>query len=191
MSATVQDSRPTGLEAVRMLAALGWVMLATTLTLAAFGQLPGWLAGAERDLVTVPTVEAAEKLLGARLALPSYFPSHLGWPPAEVRVAGGPGGAAKLTFRERQGGAPALVLLQATAPGAPIPPELAAVGSELTTARATVGARPATRARVLVDGVPWDELRWERDGRAMVLRTRGDVGELHRMAQSAHRRGAP
>jgi hypothetical protein len=44
---------------------------------------------------------------------------------------------------------------------------------------------------VLVDGAAWEELRWERDGRAMILRTQGDVEELFRMARSAHREGAP
>lgn len=190
MTALVQSARATGLEAVRMLASLGWVVLATTLVLGALGQLPGWLAGADRDLRRVASLDEAERLLGARLAVPSYYPSHLAWPPADVQVAGGPGGAAALTFRQGQGGAEAMVLLQATTPGLPIPAELLQVGSELTAARTRVGPRPATLARVLVGGVPWSELRWERDGRALVLRTRGDLDELHRMAQSTHLRGA-
>ncbi len=190
MTATVQSARATGLEAVRMLASLGWVVVATALVLGALGQLPGWLAGADRDLRPVATLDEAERLLGARLALPSFYPSHLSWPPAQVRVAGGPGGAAALGFRQRDGGAEALVLFQAVTPGAPIPAELLEVGSELTATRARVGPRPATLARVLVGGVTWSELRWERDGRAMVLRTRGDLDELHAMAQSTHLRGA-
>lgn len=190
MSGATASARGTALEAVRMVAALGWVTLATALALGGLGALPRWLAGEEQDVRRVASLEEAERRLGGRLAVPSYFPSRLEWPPAEVRVAGGRGGAAAFTFRA-SGGGPAVQLLQALTPGAPIPAPLLAVTRELSASRATVGPRPGTLARVLVDGATWDELRWERDGRAMVLRTQGDVDELLRMARSAHRQGAP
>lgn len=192
MSAAAQPAaRGTALEAVRMLAALGWVVTAAALGLGALGALPGWLAGEEQDVRRLPSLEAAERALGSPLAAPSYFPARLGWPPAEVRVAGGRGGAAALTFLPREAGGPPVQLLQATTPGAAIPPALLAVSRELSASHTTVGARPATLARVLVEGATWDEVRWERDGRAMVLRTQGEVEELLRMARSAHRKGAP
>lgn len=191
MSAVLPSPRGTALEASRMLAALAWVATATALALGALGAVPGWLVGESQDVRRLASVEEAERWVGAPLASPSYFPARLGWPPAEVRVAGGRGGAAALTFRARPGEGADVQLLQATTPGLPIPPELLDVSRELSASRATVGPRPATLARVLVDGSTWDELRWERDGRAMVLRTRGEVDELLRMARSAHRRGAP
>lgn len=190
MSAQAVTPRGTALEALRMLAALGWVAATTALVLGAVGALPGWLAGPEQDVRRVATVDEAERWVGARLATPSYFPARLGWPPAEVRVAGGRGGAASFTFRPRAPGGSSVELLQATTPGTPIPAGLLAVTRELSTSRTTVGPRPATLARVLVEGATWDELRWERDGRAMVLRTQGEVEELLRMARSAHRQGA-
>jgi hypothetical protein len=191
MSAQASAARGTALELLRMVAALGWVAVTAALVLGALGALPGWLAGEEQDVRRVASLEEAERWVGGRLATPSYFPSRLGWPPAEVRVAGGRGGAAALTFRGQGGQGSSVQLLQATTPGAPIPPALLAVTRELSATRTTVGPRPATLARVLVDGVTWEELRWERDGRAMVLRTQGDVEELLRMARSAHRQGAP
>lgn len=191
MSAESTATRGTALELLRMLAALGWVAAAAALSLGALGALPGWLAGEELDVRRVASVEEAERWLGSRLAAPSYFPARLGWPPAEVRVAGGRGGAAAFTFRPRSGAGASVQLLQATSQGAAIPPALLAVTRELSASRATVGPRPATLARVLVDGATWDELRWERDGRAMVLRSQGEVEELLRMARSAHRQGAP
>jgi len=191
MSAEASTTRGTALELLRMLAALGWVAATGALALGALGALPGWLAGEEQDVRRVASVEEAERFLGGRLASPSYFPSRLGWPPAEVRVAGGRGGAASFTFRPRRGEGSTVQLLQATTQGAAIPPPLLAVTRELSASRTTVGPRPATLARVLVDGTTWDELRWERDGRAMVLRTQGEVEELLRMARSAHRQGAP
>jgi hypothetical protein len=191
MSRAAASHEGPGLEATRMVVALLWVVVATALSLGALGALPTWISGESHEVRRVDSVEAAERWIGARLASPSYFPSRLGWPPAEVRVAGGRGGAASLTFRPRDGQGADLQLLQATTPGAAIPPPLLAVTRELSATRTTVGARPATLARVLVDGETWEELRWERDGRAMVLRTRGEVEELLRMARSAHRRGAP
>lgn len=190
MSAHPDTARGGALEAVRMVAALGWVVVATGLALAALGALPGWLAGPERDVRAVASVEEAERWVGARLAAPSYFPARLAWPPADVRVAGGRGGAVAFTLRPKDPAGPAVELLQATTPGAPIPAPLLAVSRELSATRTTVGPRPATLARVLVDGATWDEVRWERDGRAMVLRTQGEVEELLRMARSAHLQGA-
>jgi hypothetical protein len=191
MSAQATAPRGTALELLRMLAALGWVAAAAALSLGLLGALPGWLAGEELDVRRVASVEEAEQRVGARLAVPSYFPSRLGWPPAEVRVAGGRGGAAAFTFRPRSGEGASVQLLQATTQGAAIPPALLATTRELSVTRTTVGPRPAALARVLVDGATWDELRWERDGRSMVLRTQGEVEELLRMARSAHPQGAP
>jgi hypothetical protein len=191
MSATSATTRSGGLELTRLVASLVWVTAATAATLAGLGALPGLLVGEPRDVRRVASVEEAERRLGASLVIPAYFPSRLAWPPAEVRVVGGKGGAAAITFAARDGRGPPVVLLQAVVPGAPIPAPLLDEAGELSASRAAVAARPAVLARVLVDGATWDELRWERDGRAMVLRTRGEVDELYRMAHSVHRRGAP
>ena len=191
MTAPAPTETALGPELIRLLAALGWVVAATAVTLAGLGALPGWIAGAPHQVRTVTSLEAAERSLGAGLALPSYFPAHLGWPPARIRVAGGVGGAVELTFRERAGGGDQLQLLQATTPGAPFPPDLEPSGTELSSSPATVASRPARLSRRTIDGEIWQQLAWERDGRKMVLRTRGDVEELFRMARSAHRRGTP
>lgn len=191
MTAPAQPAHAPGSELLRLLAALGWVVGATAVTLAGLGALPGWIAGEPREVRTVSSIEAAERSLGAGLALPSYYPAHLGWPPARIRVAGGQGGAVELTFRERSGGGDQLQLLQATTPGASFPPDLEPPGTELSSSPATVAGHPARLARRTIAGEVWHQLAWERDGRRMVLRTRGDVEELFRMARSAHRRGAP
>ncbi len=192
MTAAPQTRAALGPELLRLLAALGWVVTATAVTLAGLGALPGWIAGEPHGVRTVATVEEAERLLGAGLALPSYLPAHLGWPPRRIRVAGGRGGAVELTFQDpAQGPGDRLQLLQATTPGAPLPPEFDALGSELTSSPATVASRPARLSRRTIAGEAWQQLSWERDGFRMVLRTRGDLEELFRMARSAHRRGSP
>jgi hypothetical protein len=191
MSATAGSVQTKGLEAARMLAVLAWVTIASALTLGALGALPGLLGAEPREVRRVRSVEEAERWLGSGLALPSYYPSRLAWPPAEIRVAGGAGGAASLTLHAQDGSGPGLLLIQASQPGQPIPEGLLGGARELSRTRTAVDARPALQVRVLADGAVWEELRWERDGRALVLRTRGEVEELFRMAHSVHRRGAP
>ncbi len=188
-AATAGEDR--GREALRMLAALAWVVGATVAALALLGAVPRWAAGESDEPRRVATVEEAARRLGGPLALPSYFPQRLAWPPAEVRIVAAGGGGVALRLRPRSGDGPQLELIQAARPGQPIPPALLGGATELQQSRATVGPRPAVRARVVVDGGAWEEVRWERDGRALVLRTQGDVDELLALARSTHARGAP
>jgi hypothetical protein len=192
MTETTSPRAATGPELLRLLAALGWVVVATAATLAGLGALPGWIAGEPREVRTLASIEEAERALGAGLALPSYFPAHLGWPPGRIRVSGGKGGAVELTFRDpKQGVGDQLQLLHVTTPGAPLPPEFEPPGSELSSSPTTVAGRPARLSRRTIGGEVWQQLTWERDGCRMVLRTRGDAEELFRIARSAHRRGTP
>jgi hypothetical protein len=191
MTAATQTRRAAGADLLRLLAALGWVVAATAATLAGLGSLPGLIAGEPREVRSLASLEAAERSLGAGVALPSYFPAHLGWPPSRIRVAGGKGGAVELTFQQRADGVEQLQLLQATTPGAPLPPVFDPPGNELASSPATVASRPARLTRRTIGGEVWHQLAWERDGCQMLLRTRGDVEELFRIARSAHRRGTP
>jgi hypothetical protein len=188
VSVGVTRAREAGLELARMLATLLWVVATSAAILAGLGALPGWIAGEARSVHRVATIEDAERRLGARLLTPAVYPERLAWPPAEIRIAGGRGGSAALALHDR-GGAPALVLFQATEDGAPIAAALLGERTVLSTRRATIGSRPATLSAVLVDGDAWQELGWELAGRAIVLRSRGDVDELFRIAHSTHREG--
>ena len=186
MTGTVTRARESGIELARMLATLGWVVFASAAVIAGLGALPGWLAGEGAGVRRATTVEEAERRLGARLILPAVYPERLAWPPTEIRVADGRGGSVALTFTDRAG-LPAVQLLESTADGAPIAPRLLGERSVLGASPTTIGSRPATLSSVLIEGEPWRELAWELRGREFVLRTRGEVDELYRMAHSAHR----
>lgn len=177
-----------GLELARMLATFFWVAGATVAMVAALGALPGWITGDRGSVRRVATVQDAERRLGARILVPGYFPERLAWPPKSILVAGGRHGSVRLDLEARDGGAD-LHILQATAEGEPIAPELLHGRTVLRTSRATVLAHPATLSDVLVDGIPHRELAWENQGRAMILRSSGDVEELFRMARTSHREG--
>jgi hypothetical protein len=177
-----------GLELVRMLATFVWVAGATVATVAALGALPGWISGERGTLRHAATVQDAERRLGARVLIPGYFPARLEWPPRAILVAGGRRGSVRLELGARDGG-PGLHVLQATREGEPIAAELLQGRTVLRTSRTTVGAHPATLSDVLVEGIPHRELAWENQGRAMILRSAGDVEELFRMARTSHREG--
>ena len=175
------------LELVRMLATFVWVAGATVAMIAALGALPGWITGDRGTVRRVETIQEAERRLGARVLVPGYFPERLAWPPASILVAGGRRGSVRLDLAAHEG--TDLHILQATREGEPIAPELLHGRTVLRTSRAAVGAHPATLSDVLVDGRLHRELAWETQGRAMMLRSSGDVEELFRMARTSHREG--
>lgn len=178
-----------GLELGRMLATLVWVTGAAGVSIAALGAIPGRLAGDGRGVRHVQTIDDAERMLGHRLAVPAYYPDRLAWPPTDIRIAGGKGGAAAFELRDRDDGAPAVEIVEATEAGDPIEPVLLEGRTVLRERSTVVGHRPATLADVIVDGRTWTELTWDVDGRAVVLRTRGELDEAYRMASTLRREG--
>jgi hypothetical protein len=177
----------TGSELARMLASFLWVLAATAGSLAFLGALPVWMTG-DRGPGRAATIQEAERRLGARVLVPGYFPERLAWPPAEIRVAGGRHGSVHLTFSCKDGGSP-VELLQSIDPGVPIAADLLEARTVLKTDRTSVSGEPATLSEVLVHGERTRELAWELQGRSMILRSRGDIEELFRMARTAHREG--
>ena len=80
-------------------------------------------------------------------------------------------------------------MLEATRDDEAIAPDLLRDRTVLRTGPAAVGAVPATLSDVIVDGRPVREIAWVLHGRAMLLRSAGDLDELFRMARSSHREG--
>lgn len=186
MTRSVTRAGATGVELARMLATLAWIVGASAVTLGVLGSVPAWIAGETRGVHRVATVDEAERRLHARVLVPGYFPERLAWPPSDIRVAGGRGGSVALTISAR-GGGPALQLVEAVTEGQAIDPALLEGRTVLRTSRTSVAGRPAALSSVIVDGETWTELAWDVGGRAVVLRSRGEVDELFRIAHSAHR----
>lgn len=186
MTTSVSRAAQTGAgaELARMLGTLLWIVALAAGALGVVGALPRWL-GVDDGPGRVATVEEAERRLGARLVLPAYYPQRLAWPPEEIRVSGGRRGSFRLRLAARDGGAP-LVFLAAVRPGEPIAPELLGERTIVGERRLAIGPHPARLASVLVDGLSWQELSWEVDGHAVILRSRADIDELVRIARSLH-----
>ncbi len=183
MIALAHRSRGFALEALRTAAGLGAVLALAAGALALLDGVPSWLVGDARAVRRAATVDEVERRLGARLFLPAYFPSTLRWPPARIRFTLGPPGAAALGIDGRDG-APRLLLVQTVAPGA-IPQELVPDAALLDRSPVGAGVLRGTISRIVQDGEMGWQLTWEHGGRSLLLRSRGPVEELLRMARSA------
>jgi len=177
-------------ELVKMMVILIWVSGATGVTLGVLGKAPSWLAGEERHVRVVATLDEAASRTGARLFFPAYFPRRLAWPPERIRVAGGKGGSVEITVASAEDGLPSLVLYQSTVPGEPVSPLLLGKSRVLHYGRSTVGNTPAAISNVLADGANWQQLAWQVGGINLVLRARSAEPEIHRIAHSLRREGS-
>lgn len=172
-------------ELARSVAWLVVVLAVAMGMLAVLDSVPAWLVGEDRDLRTARTLEDAERRVRARLVLPGYFPDTIAWPPERIEVLPGRPPAVLMQFVERAGRAPHLVLAQTVGAGE-VPERLLPRAPPVDeTAVAVAGADGALRRIVGPDGEMWRELSWRQDGRSVVVRSRGTVEELLRMARSA------
>lgn len=190
MTAVAREPHGRLVELFKLAVILIWVTGAAVVTLGLLGRLPRWIAGEERHVLTVATVDDAARITGARLFLPAYTPRRLAWPPASVRVAGGHGGSVAITFRSSEDGYPSLVVLQATVPGQPISPLLLGDPRPGPESRTRVGIVPAAYSDVVVDGAIWQQLAWQIEGIQVIVRARSAEPELHRLAHSLRREGS-
>lgn len=177
-------------EAIKMIVILIWVSGATAATLGVLGKAPTWLAGEERHIRTVATVDEAAARTHARLYLPAYSPRRLAWPPDRVRLVGGRGGSVAITFKSSEDGLPSLIVFQGTVPGEPISGLLLGKTRVMYQSRTTVGQVPATIGNVVIDGAIWQQLEWQIDGIQVALRARSAEPELYRLAHSLRREGS-
>jgi hypothetical protein len=170
------------LDAVAVLGAAAIVFGMAATVLYAMDTVPGWVTGEPRHVRRATTVEEAERRLRTRLVLPYYFPSTLAWPPSRIRFTVGPPGAAAVTVEDQEG-APRLFLAQTTGPGS-IPERLVPEAQILNTSEVSIGSERGTLSRVVEEGAMAWELRWRQDDRTLLMRSRGSVDELIRIARS-------
>ncbi len=161
------------------------LLLATAATLWALDWWPRNTLEAGR-VHELPTLEAVERAAGRHLALPSFFPATLPWPPSRVKVVG----TTPSTVALELGPEPRLVLAESVREPVAFPPEFFPPALELE--RRTIpwrgGEATLTRLRG-EDGATWVELAWEQDGQAFAFRTRGSLEQLLELAASVHREG--
>jgi hypothetical protein len=175
---TVTARGPARIVGVWLLA-----ILVAAAALRAADAIPRVLLDLPRGVARPPDLASLERESGRRMPMPAYFPDSLEWPPAEVRLHSG--GSAALWCRQRPAGGLALVL--ATAPpgarsiaAAVLPPAV-----ELQRERASLGTGPASVSRVRDrDGALWQQVEWQTPRQIILLRYRGTLDGLLKIAGS-------
>ncbi len=187
MEATVLAPAGLGRLLVRYVA----VVAAAASALLVLDAVPWLLTGTSRGVVTCRSVEEAERLLGAPLAVPAYFPQAYRWPPAAILVSARPRPAAALTFAPAVGAAEPVLFVQTPDPGAAPPERLLPKGKEIHAVDFDLGGTAARMSDVLLlpDGT-FHDITFVTGGRRFVFRFRGDPEEVLKMARSLARGGA-
>jgi len=157
---------------------------------AAFGlrladAVPRVALGVPRGVVMARDVRQLERESGRRMPVPAYFPDTIEWPPAEARMH--TRGSAAIWCRQRTGRGIALVV--ATAP--PCTREIAAAvlpaSVELQREEGTLGSLPAVVSRVRdAEGGLWQQVQWQTPDQIVLIRYRGTLDELLKIAGSVH-----
>ena len=159
------------------------VFTGAAVILYAVDSVPALVTGEPRHVRRAATVAEAERRLRARLILPYYFPDAYVWPPKRVRYTVGPPGAAAVTAEGRDG-VQELVVAESLGP-LPIPAQLVPDAQVLQSSPIAVGPYAGTLSRVVQDGVVGWQIAWQQQGRNLLVRSRGTIEELLRIARSA------
>ena len=172
-------------ELARLLGVWLSVVAFAALGLRLVDAVPRLLLGVPRGVVRASDLAQLDRESGRRMPVPAYFPDSIEWPPAEVRMHSG--GSAAIWCRQRPAGG--LALIVATAP--PGMREVAAAvlpaSVDLQREGASLGARPAVVARVRdADGVVWQQVQWRTPAQLILVRYRGTLDELLKIAGSVH-----
>ncbi len=175
----------TASEGARALWTLTLVLGGAALALATLDAVPTWLHGQPRGVRRAGSIEEVERRLQAKVLLPSYFPDAFRWPPSLARFTRDDGGAVALTFDGRDG-VPALLLAQTLSGDARMPDGLQGRLAVIQQQSAPLGDGAVLARVVAEDGTLWNQLEWTRGGRRFLLRGRGSLEDLIRMARSIH-----
>jgi hypothetical protein len=162
-----------------------WLLaiLAAAAALRVADAVPRALLDVPRGVVRLPDLASLERESGRRMPMPAYFPDSLEWPPAEVRLHSG--GSAAIWCRQRPAGGLALVLATAPPGTRSIAASVLPPAVELQRERASLGAGPASVSRVRdQNGALWQQVEWETPRQIILLRYRGTLDELLKLARS-------
>jgi hypothetical protein len=161
------------------------VVAAAALGLRVADALPGLATGVPRGATRVADVAELERISGRRMPVPSYYPDVIEWPPAEARVDAG--GSAAIWCRQRPAGGIALIVATAPPGVGGIAAAVLPAAVELQHERILLRGRPSVVSRVWdADGVVWQQVQWRGPGQIILIRYRGTLDELLKIAGSVH-----
>ena len=136
------------------------------------------------ERLSYPTIEAAEKDLGVKVATPAYFPSYLIWPPSSIRGQREPVKVVSLLFQSSDG-QQGLQIRELFWQSESLP---FAVPEPLHVAERRAVDVDGIAGQLLLgsgqDNTPINQLRWRAGGVHYILTTIYSPEELLRIAQS-------
>jgi hypothetical protein len=164
-----------------------WLLVVATaaLTLRIADALPRAMLGVPRGIRRAPDVAELERLSNRRMPVPSFFPDNIEWPPAEARVH--TAGSAAIWCRQRSGGGLALIVATAPPGTRGIATEVLPGAVELQHEDTSLDGRPAVVSRVRDEaGAVWQQVQWKTPAQIILVRYRGTLDQLLRIAGSVH-----
>ena len=157
------------------------VMAAAVAVIYVVDAVPSVIRGTPRGVRRLPSLPALERAAGRPMPVPAYYPSSLEWPPGDQRLR--PDGSAALWCRQRADGALWLVIATAPATAPEVASDVMPPASELQRGDGTVNARPAVVTRLRdASGALWHQVSWSTPRWLVVVRYRGTLDELMRIA---------
>ncbi len=170
-----------------LLRTVGQLVVVTAIAavgLRAFDSVPRLLTGLPRGVTQVRSLEALQLRTGFALPMPAYFPSALEWPPQDIRIYRGQDIA--VIVRQRATDEPALIVASAPSGAGGVQAPALPPATVLQTTDVPVGGGTAIRVQRVEDEarVVWHQATWRQAGRLTIVRYRGTVDELMRIAES-------
>jgi hypothetical protein len=168
-----------------------WLLVIATFVvgIVAIDRVPSVLTGTPHGLRVYASIEEAERAVGTRVWLPPSRPDSLAWPPRRIEVWPGPPPVVAVRIPARGSGVERLVVVQSLGAAASPPAALLPAAEPLAITTVPVGTRQARLTRgVSSAGELLHEISWDHGSRRFVLRYRGPVEELMRMADGLERR---
>lgn len=169
---------------LRSTASLLAVFVVAAAVLRVLDAVPRAVTGLPRGIVRVRSLDEAGRRLNGRIAMPVYFPAELEWPPSDIMLADDLSVA--VTCRERRTGRGRLIVASGPRGAGAIAAGLLPPATRLQSAETTVvPGRPLTVDRLQdATGAFWHQASWRDDGRLIIVRHRGGMDELLRIAAS-------
>jgi hypothetical protein len=147
--------------------------------------VPRVALGVPRGVERASDINALERAVGRRMPIPTYYPDTLEWPPAEARMHAR--GSAAIWCRQRPGGGTAMIVASAPTGSGGIAPALLPGSVELQREETSLRGRPAVVSRVRdAEGALWQQVEWQAEGQIILIRYRGTLDELLKIAGSVH-----
>ena len=163
------------------------VILSAAFVLRVADAVPRVALGVPRGVERAPDLATLERATGRRMPVPAYFPDSLEWPPAERRMH--TSGSAAIWCRQRPAGLFALIVATARAGPQGIAAAVLPASVELQREDGLLGGQRASVSRVRdAAGAVWQQVQWQTPDGIILVRYRGTLDELLKIAGSVRER---